>query len=142
MSNTPRTTAIFNAYKWGVNDWETFDKIAALETELATINQRLAEIEQAARFPVGLSDREFQSLHNLGNERETAAVEIVSLRLHAQHLAAENLRLRNPDDAAIEAGMEASLLGRPSVDDDSYVRRIYKAIIDAIVQSKEQKHEH
>lgn len=83
MSDTPRTTQIFSEYKWSVNDQETFDKVAALETELAAAQSRLAEIEKAAELPADPSPgvmvwrMDYAALHD-----------------HALHLAAENLRLR------------------------------------------------
>lgn len=38
-----------------------------------------------------------------------------------------------PTEEMLLAGMEASLLGRPSVDDDSYVRSIWEAMWRALM---------
>tara|TARA_R110000868_G_scaffold75900_1_gene218636 strand:+ start:397 stop:816 length:420 start_codon:yes stop_codon:yes gene_type:complete len=88
MSDTPRTTQIFSAYKWGVNDQETFGKVAALETELAAAQAKLDAIEKAVSLPdepkwiAGL----YIDLVKAQSYRE--------LHTHAMHLADENLRLR------------------------------------------------
>lgn len=41
-----------------------------------------------------------------------------------------------PTDDMDIAGIEASLLGRASVDDETYVRSIYKAMLDAAPNTK------
>lgn len=43
--------------------------------------------------------------------------------------------LREPTEAMIVDGMEASVIGRPSIDDDSYVLSIWRAMYDAAPKS-------
>lgn len=53
-------------------------------------------------------------------------------RKHLRRSAApEEGLITEPTEAMIEAGMEASVRGRPSVDDDAYVLSIYRAMISA-----------
>lgn len=85
MSNTPRTTAILRAYKWGVNDQETFDKVAAIETELAAANARLAEIENTANLPDEPMDRLYTAESYIPLTCREYAESLI--RTHALHLA-------------------------------------------------------